>query len=1173
MKNLRFLFVALLLVQSLFSPAQVARLVKFTTSPTGVVAAWRQKVAGVDVGPSSWERITTVQGLNLQARGAAIAKPVSKAFPTAYSTLDFSLYKDISNWPNGFTPGIFYTRTDVPLATQLRYVRLMEAGQGWTAEQQADQSLKSRQYYDVPAGTFGAYEQWYNLVDASVQTVLNHLSVNLNGNAIGAARVVYNWENYPPQTITSYNNPSSDYNQRGVLQFWPDAGSRTWVCELPELLGQSKTIQWLWDNGKFAGELAQRMVNRHVAVLKWTKAKCGSGTLVVNGDGNQVFFNGNVRYIDDYAALYNSNGSTYSPGFMSTGANFGSVSAGGVTISGGGSRFWDVQDYCNNYSYVGQGYLQPADFDELVNNKRSYEWFWSKVEPGPGSDDINIPTGIVLNRRMAAKYGRPTLPIVWQGHNRWEFGILKKGTQQKEDFFNPRFDGSVPAGGLGGDGAIMPDFITRTYAVVAAMAGINPGDGMMMWTTHKRVGPGASTQANAWSNRPLNDWMGLFSGLALDYQFKEYFDPARNPKYLSIDEVYTKYTNGISGGDWGSNMRTDGGDGYWKRGAGVIANHQNPSDPRSTCGIQARVISKTINGTPVKWAMIVATNHRQGRTDLSTFNVRFKASDVGSTTDLDVTGLSVSGWEPTVVEVCLEPSKMTIPTLTSIGSTSGGSSPPTSTTFAPSTGSDKFFGFNFQPIANSTQPGASATTYLGNSLRIVRTETARIRVDRSLDVGGAITGIYEKVNGNWTPNYVNNHDKGRQVVLGFWSGPYPFNPVQIVNGSNLFRKPGDDHPFSRMQWNPNEAGNWTGQGGTITHYGYEASTQTHYIRSRMINFPTENYETGLYVERWQRPVGENIVRNWFKVTWNRADEPVPYLNRWPADGTGEMPTIYGNMAAAYQGVYAGANGTIVRRDMRNNTNVYAATRTSEPWMGFVNGSDRGVGFTGPDIWYPQIDVHGDEEGAQYNSATETSGLAMYMTNLIARNMNSTGSLLYMYDVVVGTVDDFRSAAQLHPASNPANNVPNWNFANGSWNGFRAFNGLLSEEGTGNALVVDLLRNNANIVCPTTLFQAADLPTLYVRVKNELDADGLTLTWGKPGQNDGQTGGQEVNFTCPRNGQFNTIAIPLTGVTNWNGQISTISIKRARIGEENTETNVEGLGRKLSFTYIGKNNPN
>lgn len=486
---------------------------------------------------------------------------------------------------------------------------------------------------------------------------------------------------------------------------------------------------------------------------------------------------------------------------------------------------------------------------------------------------------------------------------------------------------------------------------------------------------------------------------------------------------------------------------------------------------------------------------------------------------------------------------------------------PTNPTTPTTPSSDKFFGFDFQPIAASPQPPVIATTYPWGATRIARTETGRIRVDRDLSAGGAITGVYELLNGVWTPNRVNSHDKGRQIVLGFWSGPKPFNPEP----TSLYEKPGDGHDFSRGSWNPNEAGNWVNEGSPILAYGYDPVTQTHYIKSKAINFMTKVYVTGLVIERWQRAVGENVVRTWFRVRWDRANEPNPVLLRWEAMGL-EMPTLYANLATVHKGVYAGANGQLVYSDQRAGRNLTSATCTSEPWMGAVDDQDRGIGITGPDQWFPQVDLHGSE-GSSYAQASETSGISLYLTNVLDYNMNGTGSMHFMFDVVVGTVAEIRQAAKLHPASNPANNAPDYDFRGGRHHGCRAFNGYVSDEGTGSALVVDLQKNNVEIKGPNTLFRAQDVPILYLKIKNESSTNRLKLGWRRPGQNDGMVA-PEVDVDVPRDGEYHTRALALSSNPDWSGNISVLKI-RLDIDNEN---NVQGQGLRLSLAYWGKTNP-
>lgn len=460
---------------------------------------------------------------------------------------------------------------------------------------------------------------------------------------------------------------------------------------------------------------------------------------------------------------------------------------------------------------------------------------------------------------------------------------------------------------------------------------------------------------------------------------------------------------------------------------------------------------------------------------------------------------------------------------------------------------DKFFGFNFAAVGGGTAPADGKVTI----------QNGRIKVVRDLNAGGAITEVREYVNGAWTQNYVNNYDLGRQLPITFYSGPHPYNPEPTAT----YYKPPPPHEFYDMGYNPIETGNWINQSSTIDAYGYDGTT--YYIRGRARNFPTANYITGFTFERWMRLVGTNIVRNWYKITWNRGSDSVPSATRYPAEN-GETPILYGNLAAAWRTAYHNGSG-VVTVDQRSVAGNYPATLTGEPWMAAVNDSNRGIGITGPDNWRVQGALH-----YNYNAGSvgEFSFDALYMTNLITTNMNPTGTQYFMFDVVVGTVDEIRSAASLHPVATPANNLPNWSFANGH-QGWVAFNGLLNTEANGQgASVIDIQKNNVEFQSRPTLFRAQDMNTIYIKMKNESGTDNLLFGWRKPGQNDGMVA-PEIAFTCPRNGQYNTIVFNLNGNANWSGNISLIKI-RLNIGNEN---DVSGLGQKLSFMSIGRVDPN
>lgn len=623
-----------------------------------------QKRYYIESGAASGIFVSTpsLSAYSLTPKSVPIAKPVNRNYAEANATLDFGLYPKAQNeWPDGFKTTLFYRRTDIDLATQLRYTGYM-VHRALSESEWADPALKPRTYWDITANILGPLQSAPALIDASLSTVLGQFNTQFNPASLGAGRLVQNFETvYFPPNITKWNNPGAAIEDQGVLQFFADAETHTWVCESASLKGQTLTLRQLFDQGKFAEECRQRTVNRFVAINRFYQAKCGPNTQVLNGDGNQVYVNGSVAFDDRYATTQaaTGTGSTYNPEFWYLPANYDPVSVGGVSVTSGNLTYWQTQAYLNNYSYKGEAYVSPADFDYITSLPAgAYRQYWPRLKMGVTREDVNRPASFLLNRAKLIQAGMPEKAVVQQSHNRLEFRV-------KCD------DGREAAmTNLGPDMRLQPPWMLEMDWIVIRMVASKPGDGYTLWTTVPRGGPGVSAEQNTWSDRPLDERMAIYTAQERMRVYLEYFTPSKNPVVFGPDAMYVRYTGGISGANWAGTSTpviTAGGDGYFRRGAAMIVNHENRSDLRSKTGVLARVVQK--NGA--LWALIVATNPDLPDGQYSTFDVRFKAADVGTTADLDVTGLRVGGKETMVTEVCLQPHLLTdlVSTTTTPGTT------------------------------------------------------------------------------------------------------------------------------------------------------------------------------------------------------------------------------------------------------------------------------------------------------------------------------------------------------------------------------------------------------------------------------------------------------------------------------------------------------------------------
>lgn len=476
------------------------------------------------------------------------------------------------------------------------------------------------------------------------------------------------------------------------------------------------------------------------------------------------------------------------------------------------------------------------------------------------------------------------------------------------------------------------------------------------------------------------------------------------------------------------------------------------------------------------------------------------------------------------------------------------------------TGND-FFGFTFTPILSGTAP-SDGKIVLQNS---------RIKVIRDLAYGGGITHVSE----NGGLNMVNNFDHGRQLEIALHSGPKPYDPTPAS-----YPKPAPPHPFYQFGYNPNTVGDYDGVLSPVVAYGFDSATGTHYIKTRARNFPTKNYLTGVYFERWMRLVGTNVVRNWYKITVDRSQDAEPVRNpdnslkKFPASAQ-EFPILYGNDAILNRTIYPGASKAVQIVDHGTTTSVndYGNIPTSECWVGALNSaSGRGMAMVGPDIW---------EANGRVDEASGAGGeygiRSIYTAGGKLLNLDPVGVIYTCFDVVVGTPTDFSAAAAAHRRNTYANNVPDYRF-DSKRHDFASLNALLSDDNTGGELLVTIQKNNVQIETPARTFNAADMPVLYIRMRNDSDSNNLLLGWIKPGQTDGDRfvgGEQRTAFTCPRDGAYHTIAITMTGKYRWTDQISKLMISYGvdTAPDPDLPNENEVTGSKFwRLKYFGKNNP-
>lgn len=461
-----------------------------------------------------------------------------------------------------------------------------------------------------------------------------------------------------------------------------------------------------------------------------------------------------------------------------------------------------------------------------------------------------------------------------------------------------------------------------------------------------------------------------------------------------------------------------------------------------------------------------------------------------------------------------------------------------STTTTASSG-NPYYNFNFQPIPDSTWPA-------DNKIVI---QAGQTRAEQWLHYGGSICWV--SLNGGG--NMVNIFDLGRQIVIPLWMGPQPYSPA------------GYDKPpvHSTFAHNPLQTGDAFGNPSQVLNYGYESGTSTHYIKVRAKAFPLRNYNTGVIYEVWSRPVG-NAVRYWYKITVDRNNDADPILTRF-VPLPQEFPCMHATTDFPYLTFYDGnqpfTNGALSQRDIPG-LGYANGQPISENWWGLFNGSGQGLAVHGPHIWTAMGKKDGTEGSGPYGDNT------IYANNPMTIVIDPVMTLYTVYDVMaVNTPSDIRNHAASNTASRPNNNLPEYEFSQ-SRQYFYTQNATMNDEITGGKLVVTHANMQARLFSPPKAFPANQVPTIYLRIRNNSPETELYFVWRCAGQNDQQSSGQHLTFSVPNDGQWHVRSFNMTQQSRWENLISYYGIQ-----QQNAPENTPVSGRNWEVTHFGSLNPN
>ena len=458
-----------------------------------------------------------------------------------------------------------------------------------------------------------------------------------------------------------------------------------------------------------------------------------------------------------------------------------------------------------------------------------------------------------------------------------------------------------------------------------------------------------------------------------------------------------------------------------------------------------------------------------------------------------------------------------------------------------------------------------SSPYPSDKRPILQNERIRLGVD--LGVGGVIREVTDLQVGE---NMINcmvwpdgHRDGGRDDQISLYGMP---NAAQgwTVNGKPIL----DD-----IGYNPVQGGDIAGNFSPMLGYG--RTDQMIYTKTRNLLWGINNEPGHYVVEQWIRLDG-NVVKRHVRITGDRPDN-----TKYDDSRQQEMPCTYTN--SAYYQYYSvqgdpytnaptvninsienlGGSGTSLNRYNNRGQMGPLNVDTSEPWIAAIRpNTGRGMAIHTP--------FSHEFKAALFNEVGwgPPEGIsAGYIANCMHMILDPKGVYEFDINMIVGTLSEIRNTVNILPRSETK---PNYVFdGNPTRHGFSYRKGYDQGFPIQNELVITPTDRRFKIVSPWKGYRASEIPTLYVRMRAITTETTMVLEWRKVGQTELEAAqaNQVLRFNVRGDNQYQTIAIPTGQAANWNGVISTFSIRYDNVSE--TPVNNQQFGVKyISATNLG-----
>jgi len=392
-------------------------------------------------------------------------------------------------------------------------------------------------------------------------------------------------------------------------------------------------------------------------------------------------------------------------------------------------------------------------------------------------------------------------------------------------------------------------------------------------------------------------------------------------------------------------------------------------------------------------------------------------------------------------------------------------------------------------------------------------DNGKLQVGLDLSRGGAITHL-SRVGG---PNFVNNHDLGRQIQMSYYSGPVPYEP----DG----KKP---MPFwASLGWNPIQSGDVYGHASKVLESKFEKTKA--YVKCVPMHWPLNNVPGECVFESWVELKG-NAVQVRQRITNNRPDK-TQYQGR-----PQELPAVYLNgpwhKLMTYTGDKPYTNAPTVEIPKRpwDENGPWTTFFTPECWAALVDDNGDGVG-----VWSPgNPRLSGGFVGEPGKGGT-LDGPTGYISPIKHEILDHNIAFDSECALIVGSLAEIRKWVY---AQRKLPKTPSWNFKRDR-QGWHYFNATDTGWPIQNGLNVVLEKPDPYLVSPASYWLAAQGGTLAMEVSGEPKSMGEVF-WARQDA-PSFSADRRVAFQFPGGGNRHVVRVPLNQHPEYRGAITQIRI--------------------------------